>query len=255
MRTRRRNDGLGVSGGNVHRGSLAGIAGAVAFGAIVLGLTLGEPRPASTGEVTFSSAPGLFSVPVRSLAENRFRDIIRQEYDFSCGSAALASLLTYHYGRPTSEEEVFLSMWENGDQAKISQYGFSLLDMKMYLARLGLAADGFQVPLEKLEVASVPAIALINTNGYRHFVVVKGLNDSQVLVGDPALGTRIMGRDEFVSLWNGILFVMRSEGEIGRESFNLEAAWQIKPKPPMSASRFRDSLGSFTLNLPGRGEF
>lgn len=239
----------------MYRVGYAGVAGAVALGAIVLGLAIGGPRPASTGEVTLTAAPGLFSVPVRSLKENQFRDIIRQQYDFSCGAAALASLLSFHYGRPTSEQDVFLSMWEHGDQAKISQYGFSLLDMKMYLARQGLAADGFQVPLEKLEVAQIPAIALINTEGYRHFVLVKGLNESQVLVGDPALGRRIMDRQEFESVWNGILFVMRSEGDLGQESFNQEAAWQINHKAPVDAGRIRDNLGSSILGLPGRGEF
>jgi len=221
--------------------------------AVAVGLST---QTATPGEVTVTALPGAHvSVSVRSMKEVKFLGVIRQQYDFSCGSAAVASLLTYHYGRPTSEREVFEAMWEKGDQAKISRYGFSLLDMKGYLASRGLAADGFRVPLEKLAEVQVPAIALIDTDGYRHFVVIKGIDEERVLVGDPALGVRVMRRAEFEAIWNGILFVLRGEGEIAREHFNQEAVWNVKPDSPVEWARFRDTLGSFTLNLPGPGEF
>ncbi|WP_449406271.1 C39 family peptidase, partial [Massilia phosphatilytica] len=69
-----------------------------------------------------------FDVPVKSMRELRFTSTTRQQYDFSCGSAALATLLTYHYGHPISETVAFKAMWDNGDQAKIRREGFSLLD-------------------------------------------------------------------------------------------------------------------------------
>ena len=40
---------------------------------------------------------GAFSVPAVSIKEARFSAMVRQQYDFSCGSAALSTLLTYHY--------------------------------------------------------------------------------------------------------------------------------------------------------------
>ena len=243
--------GRGVSS-RIGRGGV--IASALAV-TVVGGLMLNGVRPATTGEVTLSGAPGVFNVQVRSVKENKFRNIIRQQYDFSCGSAAIASLLTYHYGVPTTEEEVFRSMWNRGDQAKISRYGFSLLDMKASLARRGLAADGFRVPLDKLEEAKIPAVTLIDTSGYKHFVVIKGLSGDEVLVGDPALGTRVIPRQQFEAIWSGILFVLRNYGEVGREYFNREDTWEAIAKTPFDSARFREDLGSFTMNLPGPGEF
>src|SRR5690606_15568794 len=120
------------------------------------------------------------------LKEARFRTTLPQQYDFSCGSAATATLLTFQYGYPVSEEDVFVQMYRNGDQRKIQTEGFSLLDMRRYLESQGFTADGFELPLDKLLEEGLPAIVLLNDRGYRHFVVVKGLRDGRVLLGDPA---------------------------------------------------------------------
>lgn len=232
------------------RAARRSIAALCAASALAVAVSLLDSRPGAGGQVTLPGGPGTFNVPVHSMTETKFLDVIRQQYDFSCGSAALASLLTYHYERPTSEQDVFKTMWLNGEQAKISQFGFSLLDMRNYLATRGLAADGFRVPLDKLVVAKVPAIVLLDTGGYKHFVIIKGLNETDVLVGDPALGTRTLPRAEFEAMWNGILFVLRSEGKVGQRHFNQADDWNVIAKAPLQEARIRDALASFTLNLP-----
>ena len=92
-------------------------------------------------------------------------------------------------------------MFEHGEQDKIRKEGFSMLDMKRYLASVGYQADGFQQPLDKLAEARLPAIVLMNEGSYHHFVVVKGLRDGRVLIGDPARGTRSMLRDNAMSMY------------------------------------------------------
>ena len=54
---------------------------------------------------------GAYSLRVTSLKEARFKTTIPQQYDFSCGSAALATLLTHHYARPVGEQEVLREMY------------------------------------------------------------------------------------------------------------------------------------------------
>jgi uncharacterized protein len=214
------------------------------------------PRPAAPGEVRIAApgAGGFFRVPVKAMTERRFLGVIRQQYDFSCGSAAVASLLTYHYGRPTSEQDVFLAMWNVGDRERIRQSGFSLLDMKAYLATRGLNADGFRVPLDKLEEAGIPAITLIDLKGYKHFVLVKGMRDGRVLVGDPALGVKEVPQAEFERMWNGILFVVHDDMEAARETFNPASVWAVNSEAPLGAALLRSGPASLTLNLPGRNE-
>ena len=115
---------------------------------------------------------GAFSVPVDSINDLRFRNTLQQQYDFSCGSAALATLLTHHYSYPVSEQNVFSEMFEHGDKVKIRKEGFSLLDMKAYLEARGFQADGFVAEIDQLLTAGIPAIALIQDHGYNHFVVI-----------------------------------------------------------------------------------
>jgi predicted double-glycine peptidase len=111
-----------------------------------------------------------------------FRTVVRQRYDFSCGSAALATLLTYHYAQPTNETMTFSSMWKHGDQEAIRKAGFSMLDMRNYLGSVGLRAEGFRFDIEDFKKVRRPGIALMNLNGYKHFVVIKGITNNSVLV-------------------------------------------------------------------------
>lgn len=193
-------------------------------------------------------------LPLTSLQQMRRAGTLLQQYDFSCGSAALATLLTYHYGHPVSEQNVLEQMYARGEQEKIRREGFSLLDMKHYLDRLGFAADGFEQPLDKLLDARVPAIVLINEAGYHHFVVVKGLTRDRVLIGDPAKGTRALPRAQFESLWIGkLLFVIHNRMEQAR--FNRPADWRAAPAAPLRAGVGHEAQAGVGLPKFGPGDF
>ncbi len=196
-----------------------------------------------------------FNVPAATLKQIRFRHTVRQQYDFSCGSAALATLLTHHYGLPVTEQTVFEHMYLHGDQAKIRREGFSLLDMKRYLATQGLQADGFTLSLDKLAQAGLPAIVLISDKGYHHFVVVKGMLDGRILLGDPSSGTRAMTRHAFDAIWpSKLLFVIHGHG--GRQvAFNGVGDWRAAPRAPLAEGLRRDALSSLTIPKHGPGDF
>jgi len=180
--------------------------------------------------------------------DRRFHNVMRQKYDFSCGSAALASLLTYHYRRPVDEKAVIEIMYRHGDKEKIRKEGFSLLDMKNYLQTLGLRANGYQQPLEKLLKVGIPAIVLINRKGYLHFVVVQGVTENKVLIGDPALGRKIVRRKDFEAMWeNKILFVVDDDIKTARETFNTVYAWNNKEMRDYSMPIPNVNLAAVTL--------
>ena len=182
------------------------------------------------------------------MAELKFKNIVRQQFDFSCGSAALATLLTYHYNDPTTEEQAFRSMWEVGDQSRIQELGFSLFEMKTYLESLNLKADGFRLTLKRVDEIGVPGIALIDVNGYRHFVVIKGVTKKTVLYGDPSRGIVRQDREEFEKIWDGIILFVRSDIKKGKENFNKYADWKLSPSAPGDRALDRETLQSVTLN-------
>ena len=185
--------------------------------------------PAGAQPVYLPLGGGDVALSVTSIRQARLAGTLLQQYNFSCGSAAIATLLTHHYGLPTTESQVFESMYRQGDQKKIQREGFSLLDMKRFLKTQGFEADGFEQSLDKLMEARVPAIVLINENGYHHFVVVKGLHGDRVLIGDPAKGTRAVQRPDFEASWQSrLLFVIHNRMESAR--FNLAADWRAVPR-------------------------
>ena len=208
-----------------------------------------------------------FEVPLVSMREARFQRTLHQQYDFSCGSAAVATLLTHHYADPVTEEFVFEQMYQQGDQQKIRKEGFSLLDIKRFLASRGFLADGFQLPLDKLAEAGFPAIVLVAEQGYRHFVVVKGLGQSRVLIGDPAGGTRAMPRAGFEAIWQGrLLFVIH--GRVARPGqvlaagtalrparFNDADDWRVAPAAPLEQAINRGGLDLLTMPKHEAGNF
>jgi predicted double-glycine peptidase len=226
---------------------------------LLLALTLccaaGGAPIASAGEMDVESAGYSFTAPVKTLKELRFRRVVKQEYDFSCGSAAIATLLTYHYKLPTLEDTVLQAMFATGDQEKIRHEGFSMLDMKTYLESLGYRTEGYNVSLDKIAQVGVPGIVLIRTKGYLHFVVLKGVRGDQVLVGDSALGTKFMTREKFLDVWNGVFLVILSDLKEAKTEFNRDQDWEGQVAAPLGGALSRDTLATMTLLMPGRNSF
>jgi predicted double-glycine peptidase len=152
---------------------------------------------------------------------------------------------------PVGEMPVFRSMVLHGDKALIEKYGFSLLDMKLYLQRQGLPSGGFRAPLSKLAAVGVPAIVLINERGYNHFVVITGVEDGYVLIADPAVGMRTERVGIFEHQWSGIFFVILNHAIEARAHFNEERNWALAPQAPASLTRFM--LDLTTLRQIGAG--
>lgn len=217
---------------------------------LALGLSLMPTANLNAGEIMATAMGGIFNVPVTSMKEMRTARVIMQQYDFSCGAAAVATLLSFHYGKPTGEYEVFKSMFDKGDQDVIRDRGFSMLDMKGYLESQGYRADGFRLDLDRVRKIGVPAITLIDMNGYKHFVVIKGIDDENVMVGDPAFGASVMSRERFESMWSGTVLAIRDKPYEAREQFNLAMDWNVRPKAPVGSGVARGSVSAFTRYLP-----
>jgi predicted double-glycine peptidase len=209
---------------------------------------------ASAATVSINDNVGqTYTLHLATLKEVKFRDTIHQKYDFSCGSAAVATLLTFQYNFPVNEQIVFMQMYSHGDRRKINKEGFSLLDMKLYLESIGFDADGFHASLDQLQQAQLPAIVLIQDRGYHHFVVIKGIRYGRVLVGDPALGTRVIPIDRFNTLWKSkLLFVIHNRREFAR--FNTDSDWRSAPIAPLGIGIDRRGLDTITMSKYGPGD-
>ena len=149
--------------------------------------------------------------PVRSLAEMRQEGVVMQQWDTSCGAAALATVLTFGFDDAVSERAVAQAMLRRTDPLRVKvRGGFSLLDMKRFAESRGYAAEGYRdLGLQELLALHRPIVP-IEEFGYAHFVVVRGSSGSQIEISDPAFGRRAMSRERFEAAWQGgIGFVLR----------------------------------------------
>ena len=168
------------------------------------------PTPAYNGE---DSRKGQ---PVRSLLEIRRDKVVVQQWDISCGAAALATILTYQHNDPVPEKKIAEAMLRRTDPLRVKyRGGFSLLDLKRFAETRGYTADGYmEVTLENL-MEFGPSIVPVSTSGYNHFVVFRGIVADHVLLADPAFGNRTMTIEQFEEAWlqNMAFVVSRADGK------------------------------------------
>ena len=140
----------------------------------------------------------------------KYQHIVHQAFDYSCGSAALTTILQFHLGLAVTEKDAMEGMLEHGEKEKIiARRGFSLLDMKRYVATLGSDSGGFHADMNDLAALQEPAIVPIDYAGFKHFVVVKGIREGKVYIADPSAGNIAFSVQEFAGLWDkGTLFVV-----------------------------------------------
>ncbi|WP_425478422.1 C39 family peptidase [Luteimonas yindakuii] len=159
---------------------------------------------ATAAEIAFSGVlpnGAIYRAPVESMLEARYRHLVRQQTDYSCGAAALATLLRHAYGLDANEATVIEGMMRVADPVVVQQRGFSLLDIKRYVEALGMRGRGYRIDESRLRSLRVPGIVLVDVRGFRHFVVLKQVVGDNVEVGDPILGNRSVPMGEFLESW------------------------------------------------------
>lgn len=147
---------------------------------------------------------------VEPLVEQKFRNIVRQAYDYSCGSAALTTVLNYYLGRNLGERQVMEGLLHYGESERIVQRrAFSMLDMKRLVTALGYPSGGFRATIDDLIDLDHPAIVPIQHAGFKHFVVLRTIRDGRVYLADPAVGNISFTLAQFEENWDdNVLFIV-----------------------------------------------
>jgi len=192
---------------------LLGVLAAAIIGAGVDAVHPPLDRPATEFALNMNKVGGGLSpqkATIRPLSELKYEHIVRQAYDYSCGSAALTTILRFHLGLDITEQQAMDGMMTNGERDKIiARRGFSLLDMKRYVATLGSNSQGFRAEMADLVKLEEPAIVPIDYAGSKHFVVFRGVQNGRVLLADPSAGHIAFSLDDFAKLWDrNTLFVI-----------------------------------------------
>lgn len=169
-----------------------------------------------------------------TLQELRYEKVVRQDTDYSCGAASLATLMTYYFGDPTTEEEILALLTRDLDprERELRELGgYSLFDLKQAAVAKGYRAAGYRLTFDQLRQLAAPVLVYVVPLGYRHFAVLRDVVGDRVLLADPARGNLRMSVHRFLDEWGGIAFVLGKEGEeeIGSHSLAVSAPRDVLP--------------------------
>ena len=172
----------------------------------VMGLGLAEERSEEVRHDTVRLPPKR-----HTLKQLRDQYVLRQQFDYSCGAAALATLMTYYFGDETSERNILdlLKVGLTPDELAVKKKrGFSLLDLRRVAQTKGYQAAGFKLTYAQLKRLSTPVIVFLQPFDYKHFAVLRGIDRDRVFLADPSRGNLRMSMGRFLGEWNGITFII-----------------------------------------------
>lgn len=175
---------------------------------------LSGPRVGRTAAVLMGTLLMLSAVQTAARSDWRLlrdADIERQSLDYSCGAAALATLLRW-YGVEAIDEAGLLEahyaqvghpVFSQSEVTDLSAWYLSLADLSALAGQWGLRAYGVAVAAERLWDLQLPAIAHLAGLKQPHFVLIQGLDASgrRVALADPAGGHRYLSAAAFYQEW------------------------------------------------------
>ncbi|HFC8858511.1 TPA: C39 family peptidase [Neisseria meningitidis] len=143
----------------------------------------------------FNDNPVVYGkIKVQSWKARRDFNIVKQDLDFSCGAASVATLLNNFYGQTLTEEEVLKKLDKEQMRA-------SFEDMQRIMPDLGFEAKGYALSFEQLAQLKIPIIVYLKYRKDDHFSVLRGIDGNTVLLADPSLGHVSMSRVQFLDAW------------------------------------------------------
>lgn len=134
----------------------------------------------------------------------RYQGVVGQTDWFTCGPAAVATLLRYYYDKEVGEAQVLeLSLQAmQKPESEVRQTGINALALRQAMQTLGLPSRGFRLNLDQLadyfRRGGLPVL-LHATRPEPHFVVAVGMVRDQVVLADPSWGNRILPLEGLLS--------------------------------------------------------
>ena len=135
------------------------------------------------------------SVKVKSWKALRDERVVKQDLDYSCGAASLATVLNEHYGQAVTEQDLLRGM-NTGDLMA------SFEDMQQALLKFGFRAVGISASYDQLAKLNMPGIVYLEHRKSEHFSVLRGIDESTVWLADPSQGNRTYSRWQFLDMWD-----------------------------------------------------
>ncbi len=185
-------------------------------------------------------APAQDRPRIKNWKELRDTNVVIQQHDYSCGSAALSTLLRYYFQDDIAEatvlQAIFLRLAQRRDGrdqiVDRVKHGLSMLDLKLAAIELGYQAEAAKIPLKTLATVDAPVIVRIEEEGYKHFVVFRGVIEDRVVLADPIRGNMRIPIRKFNMIWTKVdgTFISHPGEDVPRPALFLGKAGFGLPK-------------------------
>ncbi|MFZ5829309.1 MAG: C39 family peptidase [Planctomycetota bacterium] len=188
---------------------------------LVLLLLLATPLAA------FAAEPSKLAPPIRD--PNRFididvwswqalkqRNVVMQQYDYSCGAAVLATVIRYYWGDPATETQFLDAIARLLTPAEMKdriENGLSMTDLRRAAVEEGYLATMGRRSMRELLELEVPVILRIKVRDHEHFVVYRGALNDRIFLADPIRGNLRVSVADFCQQWtDGVVLVVAKQG-------------------------------------------
>ncbi|MBU1668379.1 C39 family peptidase [bacterium] len=133
--------------------------------------------------------------PIKSWIEFKNENLVRQKFDYSCGSASLATVMHYFYDQNMTEMSILNDILdmkgigkEKAKELEEEDMSLSFLDLSQYIKTKGFKAIGLALDLKALKSLKAPVILFVKIRKNEHFTVFKGMDEKYVYLADPSFG-------------------------------------------------------------------
>jgi predicted double-glycine peptidase len=146
--------------------------------------------------------------------------VVMQQYDYSCGAAALATMFVYYFEDKVTEQQVLDAIFRRLAQSPNPKSaiedriknGLSMLDLQQVAADMVNPWAVARITLKQTLELKAPVIVRLVKHDFKHFVVLRGIVEDRVFLADPIRGTLRMSMAEFHKQWNGVALFLGKEG-------------------------------------------
>lgn len=159
-------------------------------------------------------------ITTQTWKSRRDAQVVKQNEDFSCGAASLATLLNSYYGQTLTESQILKDMDKPDMMANFE-------DMARVVNRYGFKAGGLALSYEQLSKLTVPVLVYLQVKGSDHFSVLRGISPTHVQLADPSMGNRNFSKAQFQEMWETrndallkgkILLVLPQQSDVARNA-------------------------------------